>query len=206
MPDVPPVRLWTVGHSNHSMSHFVGLLKQHRIKTVADVRTFPYSKYSAHFSKRTLETALSYSHIGYRFLGEELGGKPSQDEFYDAQGHVLYDQVAASNRFREGLEILLTEASVHRTAILCSEEDPLSCHRHLLVGRAILATYPDIVVSHIRRDGQTQTQDDIDAISRREQLALFDLSVRWRSVKPVRPSGVADNQPSVLAFPTMPCQ
>lgn len=38
--------LFTIGHSNHDFSRFLGLLKQHEIDVVADVRSRPFSRLS----------------------------------------------------------------------------------------------------------------------------------------------------------------
>ena len=36
-------RVLTIGHSNHSMEHFLELLRLHAVQVVADVRSSPYS-------------------------------------------------------------------------------------------------------------------------------------------------------------------
>jgi len=55
--------------------------------------------------------------------------------------------------FVQVVERLLETASESATAILCSEEDPASCHRHHLITRDLIETYPEVEVHHIRGDG-----------------------------------------------------
>jgi hypothetical protein len=45
--------------------------------------------------------ALTAARIDYVFLGEELGGRPSDNDCYDADGHVLYSKLAETDRFRD---------------------------------------------------------------------------------------------------------
>ena len=40
----------TIGHSNHTLERFLGLLARHRVTAVADVRSAPYSRFRPHFN------------------------------------------------------------------------------------------------------------------------------------------------------------
>jgi uncharacterized protein (DUF488 family) len=68
--------IFTIGHSNHSLEMFIGLLKSHKIDVLLDVRSKPFSRFSPHFNKHDLEKAVKASGIKYLFLGRELGGRP----------------------------------------------------------------------------------------------------------------------------------
>jgi uncharacterized protein (DUF488 family) len=151
--------LFTIGHSNQALDDFLDLLQQHRIEAVADVRTVPRSRYVPHFSAGPLREALAGRGISYIPMGRELGGRPEGDEFYDAEGHVLYGRLAATPAFRGGLDQVLAGAQTSRIAVLCSEEDPGRCHRHLLIGRVLRAR--GVPVSHIRRDGSVETEAEL---------------------------------------------
>src|SRR5579864_2883090 len=98
-----PARALTIGHSNHSLDILLVLLKDHKVEIVVDTRSQPYSKYSPHFDQEALKTALAGSGIRYLYMGKELGGRPTGTEFYDSEGRVLYDRLAASALFQEGL-------------------------------------------------------------------------------------------------------
>ena len=86
-------RVFTIGHSNHTLEHFLNLLKAHAVQVVVDTRSQPYSKYATQFDRETLKPALQDMEIRYLYLGRELGGRPEGDEFYDDDGHVLHDRV-----------------------------------------------------------------------------------------------------------------
>lgn len=194
MPDTAP-RLFTIGHSNVALDDFLSLLQRHGIQAVADVRTVPRSRYVPHFNAGQLRDALARCDIGYLPFGRELGGRPEGAGFYDAQGHVHYDRLAASPAFGAGIDRVLAGAQTQRVALLCSEEDPARCHRHLLIARVLAKR--GVAVSHIRRDGRIETESDLTAreISDAPQGTLFDGGPgerQWKSPRPVRsppPSG-----------------
>jgi len=193
MPEQTPPnerRVFTIGHSNHDEQTFVGLLRQHQIDVVADVRSQPYSKYTTHFNADQIKPALAGAGIRYVFLGQTLGGRPDGVEFYDAEGHVLYDRLAASPSFLEGIQRLEKGIREYRVALLCSEENPAECHRNLLVGRVLLGRGNKLW--HIRGDGRLQSQADLDRESRghdsRQQFLFEDFKEpQWRSIRSVLP-------------------
>jgi len=173
--------LFTVGHSNHPFEVFLELLKRHGIEVLVDVRSAPYSRYVFHFNREELQRAMQPTGIKYLFLGNELGGRPDGEEFYDAEGHVLYYRRAESPEFLSGIERLEKGIKQYRVAIMCSEENPTTCHRHLLVSR-VLANR-GVKVQHIRGDGRIQANGELPGTANSQGL-LFDLVEEntWKSV------------------------
>ena len=161
MPDATPPGLFTIGHSNLALGDFLGLLQQHGIDTVADVRTTPGPAGCRTSARDRCGRPSAECAISYVPLGRELGGRPPDAEFYDEQGHVLYGRLAATPAFREGIDRVLAGAQTRRIALLCSEEDPSRCHRHLLIGRVLRDR--GVAVSHIRRDGHIDTEAELAA-------------------------------------------
>ena len=103
---------------------------------VADVRSSPYSRHSPHFSRDELRAELRSEGISYVFLGNELGGRPKDRRFY-CEGVADYEKMAQTPEFKTGLDRVIEGARKYRIALMCSEHDPLDCHRCLLVGRAL---------------------------------------------------------------------
>ena len=182
------LRVLTIGHSNHQVEHFLDLLKSHAVQVVADTRSYPYSEYATQFDQKPLKMALEADGIRYVFLGRELGGRPDGDEFYDDQGHVLYDRVAETELFQEGVARLEKGIREYKVAMLCAEENPAACHRRLLVGRVLLDR--GIQVDHIRGDGRIQTEAEVAAETNptKDQLALFEKveAEPWKSIPAIR--------------------
>jgi uncharacterized protein (DUF488 family) len=182
--------VYTIGHSNHDEQTLLDLLKQHGIDVVADVRSQPYSKYTTHFNADQIKAALTGVGVRYVFLGQQVGGRPDGPEFYDADGYVLYDRLAESPLFLEGIQRLEKGIRNYRVALLCSEENPAECHRNLLVGRVLAGRGAELW--HIRGDGRLQSQNELDRESSagdsRQQLLFEELKERpWRSIRSVLP-------------------
>ncbi len=159
--------LFTVGHSNHDFGRFVRLLQAAGITAVADVRSRPFSQRYPQFNRPELEYGLRRHDIGYRFLGNQLGGRPGQPSLYDAEGRVDYERVRTTAAFRQGIEQLCRASEHHVVVLLCAEEDPLDCHRGLMIAPA-LVEYGH-APRHLRGDGKvqtnTQTEDRLLALT-----------------------------------------
>jgi uncharacterized protein (DUF488 family) len=124
--------VYSVGHSNHPVDVFLGLLKEHSIETVADVRSNPHSRFAPRYNQGALREVLKGNGFSYIFLGRELGGRPGVPDFYNAAGGVLYERIAASAPFQQGIERLCGGIRRFRIAFMCAEENPRKCHRRFL--------------------------------------------------------------------------
>jgi len=151
-------RLLTVGHSNRTDVEFVELLRHHGISAVADVRSQPYSQYLPHFNREPLKQLLSASEIAYVFMGEELGARRSESECY-VDGQAKYELIAKTPAFHAGLERIRTGVSQHVIALMCAEKDPMTCHRAILVARALRR---DLDIRHIISDEESESHDELD--------------------------------------------
>ncbi len=182
MSEQPDIRLYSIGHSVHSMERFLELLQQHDISLIADVRTYPSSERNPQFNQGSLTGALRRCGIGYSFMGAELGGRPLESELYDDRGFVLYGRLAETERFKRGLADLIGLAEAGRVAVMCSEEDPADCHRSLLVGRVLHSG--GVTMMHIRGDGRLETETGPPGV----QLSfLSHEDIRWKSARSVSP-------------------
>ena len=129
--------------------------------------------------------------IRYVFLGKELGGRPESRDCYDAEGHVLYGKVAASESFQRGLAKLEKALPTRRMALCCAEENPSDCHRRLLVSKVLIER--GIEVLHLRADGRIQPERalcEAEEVERGGQQTLFgeeEVPV-WRSIRSVSPA------------------
>ena len=154
-----PLSVLTIGHSTHSWKHFASLLHGSGVTAVADVRTSPYSRRYPHFNRDELREKLRRDGLLYVFLGNELGGRPKEPQLY-RNGVADYETMAKTKEFSNGLSRVVEGAKNHRIALLCSERDPLNCHRCLLVGRALAEN--GVRVSHVLDRGNVATQVEIE--------------------------------------------
>ena len=155
-----PHRLYTIGHSNHDWVDFIALLWKHEVHAVADVRSRPVSMRHPQFSQPEIETGLREAGIRYIFLGDELGGRPGDPNAYRADGLVDYRARRKSHAFEQGLERVLTEIEHDSLVLMCAEEDPLDCHRFLMVCPELAAA--GVAPLHIRKGGRLETQAEAE--------------------------------------------
>jgi len=152
--------LFSIGHSTHPIDKFICLLKRYGIELIVDVRSSPYSKYSAQFNKDILENVLRNANIDYMFMGRELGARRSEEGCY-IEGQAKYDIITHLPIFRDGLEQLLEKIKTYTIALMCSEGDPIVCHRTILVCREIIKVSPNLKITHILSDGTTETHEHL---------------------------------------------
>ena len=133
------------------------LLLRHGIDEVVDVRSAPYSRYAPQFNHDNLEEALETVGLGYSFLGGELGGRPADRSCYDGDGQVQYGLVADTDLFDDGIRRIMRRSDDCRLALMCTEKEPLECHRTLLVARALVGR--GVTVEHILADGRLECHD-----------------------------------------------
>lgn len=167
-----PFSLLTIGHSNQEVPALLKVLAANSVQVVVDVRSAPYSRYASQFNKHALAAAIAAAGIRYLYLGDVIGGKPTAPEYLDADGKVVYEKLSACARFQDGLDRLHNGVVAGWTiCLLCAEEDPLKCHRHLLIAKE-LEGKRDVAVWHIRGDGtRLRARDHLMAES--GQLRLF---------------------------------
>ena len=119
-------------------------------EAVADVRSVPASRFCPWFSAKNLAPLLAKDNIAYLRFGDALGGRPRDPSLY-CDGVADYEAMARTPSFQAGLDRLIADAARHRPCLMCSERDPLDCHRCLLVARALAGR--GLTVGHILHDG-----------------------------------------------------
>lgn len=142
--------IYTIGHSNHDIQAFLSLLINSGITALADVRSNPYSRFATQYSREALKVSLANAGISYVFLGKELGARSDNPACYK-QGRVQYDRLAKEPKFSDGIKRIVQGIEKHQIALMCSEKDPIECHRALLVARKIYEV--GVQVNHILADG-----------------------------------------------------
>ena len=65
---------------------------------------------------------------------------------------MLYDKVAKTDAFNDGVKDIIRGADERGIALMCSEKEPLECHRTLLVARNLAQQAVD--VQHILAEGR----------------------------------------------------
>lgn len=126
--------LYTIGHSNQTQESFLEMLNTQAIQVVVDVRSVPASKYTPQFNREPLSVFLKAHQMNYLFFGYEFGAR--RDDALDADGRVDFEKAATTPAFLQGVERIKKGLQAgYKMAFMCSEGNPLECHRFALVGR-----------------------------------------------------------------------
>lgn len=172
-------QLYTIGHSQHPFDFFLQLLKAYNVNYILDVRSTPYSKYAEAYNRNKVEKRLQRHEIRYWFMGNFFGARPSKRELYSKDGYLDFEKVMKSEQFQKGMDSVFKGLNLgNNIALMCTEKDPMDCHRAIMVARAFSLEGMD--VKHILQDGQIQTQQELDErlldkyFPNRTQLTLFN--------------------------------
>lgn len=171
--------LYTIGHSQHEFRYFSDLLKTYEINYLLDVRSTPYSKYAETYNKERLNSLLSAKGITYSFMGKFFGARSNNAELYNDEGYLDFEKVSYSDLFIKGMEsVNLGLKRGNNIVLMCTEKDPIDCHRAIMVARAF--SLKGIDVKHILPNGTYQTQQELDErlldkyFPNRTQLSIFN--------------------------------
>ncbi|MCC6169025.1 MAG: DUF488 domain-containing protein [Caldilineaceae bacterium] len=186
------IPIYTIGYGSRTLEEFMAVLQQHQIAYLVDVRSAPYSRYKPEYSKEALASALQAQGIRYLFLGDTLGGRPTDPACY-VDGKVDYDKVKMLAVYQQGIERLHAAfRQQQRVALMCSEGKPEQCHRSKLIGVSLDAL--QVPLAHIDDTGALQTQAEVMQIVTGVQLSLFG-DTGLTSRKRYRPAAPAGYEP-----------
>ena len=145
--------IYSIGHSNHELDRFIELLNRHQINAVVDVRSVPFSKYNPQFNRDFLSKNLKLSEINYIFFGKELGARSEDPTCYE-NGQVVYSRLAKKTEFRSAISRLIEGSKEYNIALMCSEREPLECHRTILIAEEIAKR--GMLTNHILANGDIE--------------------------------------------------
>lgn len=155
------MKIYSIGHSNRSSDELIEMLRKQGIGCLVDIRSSPGSARFKQFNRPALERALAKAGILYRWEGGSLGGRRTAAPG-DARHRTLdpgfrsYAAYMETPDFREGVEQILKQARICRTAFMCAEKEPSRCHRFLV---SDYLTVRGHVVEHLIRPNESYRHD-----------------------------------------------
>ena len=170
--------LLSIGHSQHKVDFFISLLKNHDVNYILDVRSAPYSQFAVDYNRENIRAILQSNGIEYAFMGDYFGARSTDSSLYSPNGYLDFEKTANSLKFQKAFDSVVKGMEQgYRIAFMCTEKDPIECHRAILVTNAFYkAGYS---IEHIMPDNTVQTQQNIDErlldmyYPDRNQLSLF---------------------------------
>ena len=147
--------LHAVGHSTHPIEHFLGLLGQHQIGLLIDVRSYPSSKRWPQFNQEALQEAVERAEITYRWV-KGLGGRrrltgASINDGWEHPAFRAYADYIAGAEGQAALGELIETAKDGHAAVMCSEGLWWQCHRRIISDYMTVRGWE---VLHIMPDGK----------------------------------------------------
>jgi len=169
--------LLTVGHGTLGQPELTALLVGAGVESLVDVRSAPGSKRHPHVARAAMERWLAEAGVGYRWE-PRLGGwrKPEPGSPNTAlrndslRGYADYMRTPP---FWEALDGVLAEATVHSTAIMCSETLYWRCHRRLVADAAVLGRGAEVL--HLGHDRRTSPHRLTDGVRSEDGRPVYDL-------------------------------
>ncbi len=173
-------KIYTIGHSVHSVDFFLKLINKFSINCVIDVRSNPFSRYAPQYNISEIKKTLSSYGIYYIFMGKEFGARRTESELYDSDGLLNFEKVIRSNLFQSGMKRVKEGLDKgFNITFMCTEKDPLDCHRSILVGRAFYDENYEVL--NLTENGSIQSQEELtekllnNYFPNRKQSTIFDI-------------------------------
>lgn len=157
-------QLFTVGHSNHDAIYFLELLQSQDINCIVDVRSTPASSYNPQFNRQPLSAFLKREGIAYLHFGEEFGARHENAELLSETGQLDFKKFQATAVFLRGVQRLRKGLEKgFRIALMCSEADPLACHRFSMIA-SFLVEREGLEVLHILKDKTLKSHQNMEKV------------------------------------------
>ncbi len=129
-------KIWTIGHSTHTIDLFISVLSSFQIEIVADIRSLPGSRKYPQYNKENLEIVLPLQGIQYVHLpalgGRRKGNPHSKNTGWEHPAFRSYADYMETADFVAGIHQLEEIALQKRVAYMCAEVLWWRCHRSLV--------------------------------------------------------------------------
>ncbi len=178
--------IYTIGYAGFKIQDFLKVLKKYQINSLIDVRSNPYSKIYADYNKEALNQLLQHNKIIYRNYSSEFGARQSNMEYYP-NGYLDFLLFSKSQVFQEGITKIIRSIPLgFNFVLMCSEKDPITCHRNIMVAREFYKK--GIEIKNILSDGSYITQAEIEKklveyyYPNRNQLSFLEADLSWEEM------------------------
>jgi uncharacterized protein (DUF488 family) len=174
------VDIYTIGHSNYPVEKLIDMLMYYHINCVVDIRGIPYSKYNVQYNKESIAETLKEAGFLYIYMAKEFAANRQNKISYNREGYCDFEKAANEQEFLNGINRLKSGCEKgYNIALLGAMQDPIRCHRSILVGRSLRKN--GFNVKHILDDYSLASQEDIEEnllnkyFSNRNQITIENL-------------------------------
>jgi len=152
--------IYTIGHSTHHVDYFLELLREYGVNCVIDVRSVAASSYNPQYNEEPIKNFLKNNKITYLHFAEEFGARRTDPDLLGEKGKVDFEKVRNAWSFQNGLKMVwqgIKKGDV--MAIMCSESEPLDCHRFSMVSVGL--EDDGFEVKHILKNKSIKTNEEL---------------------------------------------
>ena len=135
------------------------MISKYDINCIIDVRSMPYSQHAPQFNKENLNLFLRSHGVLYAHFGVEFGARRDDClSIMEKDGEncmqVNFELGIKTDNFKSGISRLDNALAQNRTiALMCTEANPLDCHRFSFISRYLYDNKYDI--AHIMKNKET---------------------------------------------------
>ena len=164
--------IYTIGYISYQPEDMAKVLRNFGIGCLIDVRSSPYSAYCPQFNKEAIAEVLHRNGILYRNYALEFGARQENPRYYTTEGYLDFSVYTRTEQFLQGVQKI--EQGMERGylfALMCAEKDPMTCHRAIMIGKALKER--GFAVKHIIYPDQIETQEEMEQRGIGDQLSFF---------------------------------
>ena len=164
--------IYTIGYVSYQPEEMISVLSSRGISCLVDVRSNPHSAYYTQYNREQFSGLLKANGIIYRNYAAEFGARQENPVYYSKEGYLDFSKFTKSEAFKQGVQKLEKGMELGYVFVLmCAEKDPITCHRAIMIGKALKEQ--GIKVMHIHYPDRIETQEEMEQRGIGDQLSLF---------------------------------
>lgn len=164
--------IFTIGYVSYQPEEMVKALLSFGINCLIDVRSSPYSAYYTQYNREAFSEELKKQGILYRNYAYEFGARQEDLRFFTKEGYLDFSKFTQSEQFQQGVQKIEKGIQMGYTFVLmCAEKDPMTCHRAIMIGKALKEQ--GYTVKHILYPDQIETQQEMEQRGLGDQMSFF---------------------------------
>ena len=164
--------IFTIGYVSYEPEEMAKVLKSFGVSCLIDVRSNPHSAYYTQFNRENISETLKQQGILYRNYQLEFGARQEDPRFYHRDGYLDFSVYTRSEQFLQGVQKIEQGMEMgYVFALMCAEKDPMTCHRAIMIGKALKER--GFTVKHILYPDRIETQQEMEQRGLGDQLSFF---------------------------------
>ena len=164
--------IYTIGYVSYEPEEMTKVLLSFGISCLIDVRSNPHSAYYTQYNKEVFSETLKEHGILYRNYWLEFGARQEDPKYYTKEGYLDFSAYTKSEQFLKGVQKIEQGMQMgYVFALMCAEKDPMTCHRAIMIGKALKDK--GFTVKHILWPDRIETQQEMEQRGIGEQLSFF---------------------------------